>query len=482
MAASQANRRSAVSGIVLCFLSIVLIEASGAILNLCVYSDIASYFGIGREFSTLMGALVFLAAGLVALKKPSVIDVRQITFVVLPMMIVTTFLLILALDMKSPLFITIGFFCRALGNAWALIMFAVAVLQIENERTVLIMFGSAGIVSSLLYLFVPSDLSPVAGCVIVMLCNIVPIALMWKMSEACFQRMRQGSTATLLGIEQFKGYGSVAGLLFCMLFTGIASGYAITFNEVSNAPHFTIGDCCFISLIVAGVVFLEPRRRNDSRGGGIDDVVFSFAALLIIAGFLAAPFSFGSDATIANMLLRAGRECFSILIWLVLYAIGRRNIFALLPILGLVRFMSSAGTDIGAIAGHVTNVLILGDSTIAEAMVAVFVFLFVAFLWLFFRDFSFTRAIQGVRKIEPPDVVRIDDYLEARCRELGRSHSLTSRETEILSQLAKGRDGKFIQNEYVLSYNTVKTHIKHIYSKLDVHSRQELIDLVESYV
>ena len=38
---------------------------------------------------------------------------------------------------------------------------------------------------------------------------------------------------------------------------------------------------------------------------------------------------------------------------------------------------------------------------------------------------------------------------------------------------------RFIEQELVLSYNTVKTHIKHIYQKLGVHSRQELLDLIE---
>ena len=31
----------------------------------------------------------------------------------------------------------------------------------------------------------------------------------------------------------------------------------------------------------------------------------------------------------------------------------------------------------------------------------------------------------------------------------------------------------------MLSKNTVATHVKHIYQKLDVHSRQELLDLFE---
>jgi DNA-binding NarL/FixJ family response regulator len=45
--------------------------------------------------------------------------------------------------------------------------------------------------------------------------------------------------------------------------------------------------------------------------------------------------------------------------------------------------------------------------------------------------------------------------------------------------LAKGRSMKFIQSSLVVSYHTAKAHTNHIYRKLEVHSREELIDLVE---
>ena len=66
------------------------------------------------------------------------------------------------------------------------------------------------------------------------------------------------------------------------------------------------------------------------------------------------------------------------------------------------------------------------------------------------------------------------------CEQVGEQHGLTPREREIFAMLAKGRNGRFIMEHYVISRNTVKSHIKHIYSKLDVHSQQELIDMVES--
>ena len=50
---------------------------------------------------------------------------------------------------------------------------------------------------------------------------------------------------------------------------------------------------------------------------------------------------------------------------------------------------------------------------------------------------------------------------------------------DILTLLVAGRNGPYIAEHLCVSDNTVKTHIRHIYTKLDVHNRQELLDLVE---
>lgn len=55
---------------------------------------------------------------------------------------------------------------------------------------------------------------------------------------------------------------------------------------------------------------------------------------------------------------------------------------------------------------------------------------------------------------------------------------LTAREREIAALLLKGRTYKMIAGELYLSENTVKTHIKNIYSKLNVKSKSELITLL----
>lgn len=71
--------------------------------------------------------------------------------------------------------------------------------------------------------------------------------------------------------------------------------------------------------------------------------------------------------------------------------------------------------------------------------------------------------------------------LDAICEELAQAHGLSSRESEMFKLLARGRSSTYIADALCVAPSTVKTHANRIYRKLDVHSRQALIDLVENY-
>lgn len=57
---------------------------------------------------------------------------------------------------------------------------------------------------------------------------------------------------------------------------------------------------------------------------------------------------------------------------------------------------------------------------------------------------------------------------------------LSKREAEVLRMFSLGRSAAFIAEATFVSTSTVRTHIKHIYTKCEVHSRQELITLIEN--
>lgn len=80
----------------------------------------------------------------------------------------------------------------------------------------------------------------------------------------------------------------------------------------------------------------------------------------------------------------------------------------------------------------------------------------------------------------PPHVGERPERI-ATIERLSDEYHLTRREREVFAHLAKGRSAPYIAEVYQVSENTVRSHIKHIYTKLDVHSRQELLSFVRDF-
>lgn len=76
-----------------------------------------------------------------------------------------------------------------------------------------------------------------------------------------------------------------------------------------------------------------------------------------------------------------------------------------------------------------------------------------------------------------PENASFSDDLEAFASDYG----LTRREAEVVPYIYKGRSAKVIAGTLCVSESTVRTHIRRIYEKTEVHSKQELIDLIDRY-
>lgn len=66
-----------------------------------------------------------------------------------------------------------------------------------------------------------------------------------------------------------------------------------------------------------------------------------------------------------------------------------------------------------------------------------------------------------------------------RCDAVAERYGLSPRERDVFDLLVRGRSIDYIAQNLTISFNTAKSHIRHIYVKTDVHSRQELIDLID---
>lgn len=89
------------------------------------------------------------------------------------------------------------------------------------------------------------------------------------------------------------------------------------------------------------------------------------------------------------------------------------------------------------------------------------------------------RSAEATDGLQSPEGAPTDaTSLLARCEQIADEAKLSPRETEVFLLLVQGRSHSFIQEELGLSGSTVKTHVSHIYSKMNVQGRQELLDLI----
>lgn len=74
-----------------------------------------------------------------------------------------------------------------------------------------------------------------------------------------------------------------------------------------------------------------------------------------------------------------------------------------------------------------------------------------------------------------------DALTESKARRMAERYALSKREAEVLMYLIKGHGSEFIGDKLFIATSTVQTHRKRIYKKLDVSSREELLELASTF-
>lgn len=238
-------------------------------------------------------------------------------------------------------------------------------------------------------------------------------------------------------------------------------------------PHSAFG-----TLAMGVLLFLLIYRQGRS---------FQFATLyrvalpLMACAFLVLPAFGWFNAQVSNFCAMASYAAFSVLIMLLMASMSYRYGMSALWLFGIERGVRALATIIGRkasvgiealIASPETASLIIGSITVAMVIVA-------TILFASEKDL-FTRWGVSLRDDGDIEEVGAQEDLMRRCATTAADHALSPREAEILAMLASGKTGPQIQDELFISKDTVKTHIKHIYRKLDVHARDELVALVEA--
>jgi DNA-binding NarL/FixJ family response regulator len=90
------------------------------------------------------------------------------------------------------------------------------------------------------------------------------------------------------------------------------------------------------------------------------------------------------------------------------------------------------------------------------------------------KDTARDALVETVRRVHAGETY-LPPQLAAKLAERVSGQALSPREIEVLQRMAVGKSNKEIGSELFISEGTVKTHIKSIFSKLDVVSRTEAV-------
>lgn len=357
------------------------------------------------------------------------------------------------------------------GSGWLCILWADALSRLDVER-IEVVVPAASVVTLLCSLVFPS-IQGIPGVAAVALLPLASGALLLlsyrdKMpnpaaaSEAALARTRDGGVMrTVLR----------ASVVLCIAYFAIGFMGAMDGSKGIAAMLGGFDIPAFIGSvfgIVMALCFVLYTVRIDFAS------LFRWLVPLLVLALALLPWKAMAPAFIADTIASVADTSMQVITYIYIIGLARKRLLPAALGIGLAQGF----LQLGVLAGNVAGAQAASQVAVGQLNVFVLVLGLICLV-------SFSALLVPQRAAKPVDrtPASCDEggapRIELRCSRLAREGGLSNREAEILVYLAKGRSQPYIREELFLSKNTVATHVKHIYQKLNVHSRQELLDLFD---
>jgi DNA-binding CsgD family transcriptional regulator len=255
-------------------------------------------------------------------------------------------------------------------------------------------------------------------------------------------------------------------------------GFAFGLREVTlyasnSGPHSAYGTVAVAVLIFIGV--LVQGERFDFAW------IYRIGLPLMVCAFLLLP-SFGFlGEQVAGFCVSASYAAFSILIMLILANISYRYGVSALWLFGFERGIRLLFVFLGRqVEANIEQLSFFGQSR--DLVISVLIVLTVLVVSLILYSERELSSRWGVTFLKSRDEVanaamQQRQSLVMRCSELAREFRLSQREEEVLLLLVQHKTIANIERDLFIANGTAKAHVRHIYSKLGIHTREELFVL-----
>lgn len=235
------------------------------------------------------------------------------------------------------------------------------------------------------------------------------------------------------------------------------------------------------TIVAAFIVFCAVFFRTDRVNL---DAMYRIALPAMICALVFVPVFGPQNAFLANSLASLSYTAFSIFIMIVLSGISHRYGVSAVFLFGMERgiraLFSFLGRETQSAFDALSGSPLSSETTVSIALVVVVICC--AMLLVSEQDIRSRWGISlyedGTGSQPRPLSAGERNRLELRCAELQSAYGLSPREEEVLLLLAQRKSIRAIQEELSIANGTAKAHVRHIYEKLGVHTREELFEVV----
>lgn len=367
-----------------------------------------------------------------------------------------------------PVLIVACLFVFGCGHACLFVKIGL-LLDERSGSTLAPVIGSGILIAGLLYLAIV-NMASVAQPVVLM-------ALPWVVAiTAYFARSRQNLADVDLASMSLDECGDdgIRGVFrrFLLMLLFYSAAFAATqLLAVIMTGWSSDSNSFWIAIVLPGLFMLLLSVRY--IGAGRDaSAVLRVLPLVMALGLVLLPFTDGPAQTACYFMIAFGFTAFDMLSLYQLSRLIKRNNLSVVRYFALGRFANGFGMACG---WTVCTVLVAWVGTGNEVVTYVSIgFVLLLIVLLLFSGGLFDPAASA-------SATGGDGRRPWRqcCEELCAEYGLSPRESEVFELLARGRDNHHICEVLYISPATVKTHTYNIYRKLNVHSQQELISIVE---
>jgi DNA-binding CsgD family transcriptional regulator len=341
--------------------------------------------------------------------------------------------------------------------------------------------------------FVACTLLPkeISGFVVILMPAASALMLSGAYQHAIDVRQNVRTEEELSSLRLHVEPRSLVGLLVVLSLTYFAASFVNTVDvplaiyETSSMPAAQLSGSCAGVLVAVAVPYLARRVTLTS--------MFDILTPAVVLGLALIPLLNDAANVFSLFLCAAANICAQSISYLAFIGMARRETLQITVGVGLGQSAIQLGAHIGTIAK------IMSAGSMAEGSMAIVLMVLLSFASSALALSSSRETLPSPREPLAPDPSAVPstgtaafgtepaiseedpaDPLAMRAAEISKAHGLTKRESEILVYLAHGRSQPYIRDALVLSKSTVASHVRHIYQKLGVHTRQELIDLFET--